>query len=138
MSRLVCGANPFSAGSHLSLFVNEEMRRYCTPDQILKTLRRCQEVGINFWQAIADHYELYRRFVDEGGTMKHLSLGWDSPSEPPRFSAVSSSRNRVAGRLRRMDPLPGFPTKPKGTSPKDDGALPSLAKVHSGGDADAG
>ena len=51
MSRLVCGANPFNAGSHLSVFVNHEMRQYYTPEQILKTLRRCQEAGINFWQS---------------------------------------------------------------------------------------
>ena len=46
ISRLICGANPFNAGSHLSVFVNHEMRSYFTPEQILKTLRRCQEVGI--------------------------------------------------------------------------------------------
>ncbi|MCR4411704.1 MAG: hypothetical protein NUV77_04670, partial [Thermoguttaceae bacterium] len=45
VSRLICGANCFNAGSHLSVFVNHEMRRYYTPEQILKTLRRCQEVG---------------------------------------------------------------------------------------------
>ncbi|MHC4463058.1 MAG: hypothetical protein ACYS6W_15060 [Planctomycetota bacterium] len=51
LSRLVCGTNPFNAGSHLSVFVNHEMRQYYTPEQILKTLRRCQEVDINCWQA---------------------------------------------------------------------------------------
>ena len=47
-SRLICGANPFGAGSHLSTFVNQEMQAYYTPEQILKTLRRCEEVGINY------------------------------------------------------------------------------------------
>ena len=42
LSRLICGANPFNAGSHLSTFVNQEMRSYYTPEQILKTLRRCE------------------------------------------------------------------------------------------------
>ena len=83
MSRLICGANPFSAGSHLSVFVNEEMRRYYTEEQILKTLRRCEEVGINFWQAHGDHHKLYRRFREKGGTLKYLSLGCGSPGDPP-------------------------------------------------------
>ena len=38
-SRLIVGANPFNAGSHLSNFVNREMRAYYTPDRIVETLR---------------------------------------------------------------------------------------------------
>jgi len=75
LSRLICGTNPFNGGSHLSVFVNHEMRRYYTPEQILKTLRRCQEMGINCWQAGRDNYKLYQRFIDEGGKMHYLSLG---------------------------------------------------------------
>ena len=74
LSRLVCGANPFNGGSHLSTFVNHEMRSYYTPEQILKTLRRCQEVGINCWQAGVRNCELYRRFIDAGGQMHFLAL----------------------------------------------------------------
>jgi hypothetical protein len=74
MSRLICGTNPFNAGSHLSVFVNHEMRRYYTPEQVLKSLRRCQEVGINCWQAGSDSYEMYRRFIDGGGRMLYLSI----------------------------------------------------------------
>jgi hypothetical protein len=74
ISRLIVGANPFGAGSHLSVFVNHEMRRYYTPKQVLKTLRRCQEVGINCWQAGLAHCELYRRFIDEGGKMHNIAI----------------------------------------------------------------
>lgn len=74
VSRLVCGANPFGAGSHLSIFVNEEMRRYYTPEQVLKTLRRCEEVGINCWQAHNQYYEIFRRHRNEGGRMRYISL----------------------------------------------------------------
>jgi hypothetical protein len=77
LSRLICGANPFNGGSHLSTFVNRQMKEYYTPEQILKTLRRCQEVGINCWQSGRDAYKLYRRFIDEGGKMHYLSLGSD-------------------------------------------------------------
>lgn len=78
LSRLICGANPFNAGSHLSTFVNQAMREYYTPEQILKTLRRCQDVGINCWQSSGKDTELYRRLVAEGRPMHYLSLG----SEP--------------------------------------------------------
>jgi hypothetical protein len=74
LSRLICGTNPFNAGSHLSVFVNHQMRQYYTPEQILKTLRRCQEVGINCWQAGGDSYKMYRRFIDGGGKMHYMSI----------------------------------------------------------------
>ncbi|MEN6494631.1 MAG: hypothetical protein ABFD16_10100 [Thermoguttaceae bacterium] len=74
ISRLICGANPFNAGSHLSVFVNHEMRAYFTPEQTLKTLRRCQEVGINCWQSGAKNLDLYRRFLDEGGKMQFIAI----------------------------------------------------------------
>ncbi len=74
ISRLICGANPFNGGSHLSVFVNQAMKEFYTPEQILKTLRRCQEVGINCWQAGGESYKLWRRFRDEGGAMHYISI----------------------------------------------------------------
>lgn len=85
VSRLVCGTNPFNAGSHLSVFVNHEMRRYYTTEQILKTLRRCQEVGINCWQSGSDNYKMYRRFIDGGGKMHYLSIN----SNPEDIEAIA-------------------------------------------------
>ena len=80
ISRLVCGANPFNGGSHLSVFVNHEMRRYYTPEQVLRTLRRCQEVGVNCWQSSGTNHELHRRLIDEGGKMHYISLGRGGPA----------------------------------------------------------
>ena len=74
VSRLICGANPFNGGSHLSCFVNHQMREYYTPEQILKTLRRCQEVGINCWQSGRGNVELYRRLIDAGGKMHYIVI----------------------------------------------------------------
>lgn len=79
LSRLVVGANCFNAGSHLSTFVNREMKAYYTPEQVLKTLRRCQEVGINTWQSGCGNLALYRRFLDEGGQMHFLAIECDKP-----------------------------------------------------------
>lgn len=74
ISRLICGANTFNGGSHLSVFVNYELRRYYTPERIIKTLRRCQEVGVNCWQSGVGNVDLYRRFVDEGGKMHYIAI----------------------------------------------------------------
>ena len=74
VSRLICGTNPFNGGSHLSVFVNRQMREYYTPEQIIKTLRRCQEVGINCWQAGPGNCDLYRRYLAEGGKMRYIAI----------------------------------------------------------------
>lgn len=74
ISRLICGANPFNAGSHLSLFFNQELRRYYTPEQVLKTLKRCEQVGINCWQSTSGNLDWHRRLIDEGSKMRFLSL----------------------------------------------------------------
>lgn len=74
ISRLICGANCFNAGSHLSVFVNYEMKSYFTPDQIIKTLHRCEEVGINAWQSGLGNLDLYRRLRDEGSKMHYLAI----------------------------------------------------------------
>ena len=39
ISRLILGANPINAGSHLSSFVNHQMRRYFTVAGTIKILR---------------------------------------------------------------------------------------------------
>lgn len=87
ISRLVCGGNPFNGGSHLSNFVGREMKAYYTPEQILKTLRRCEKVGINFWQSSGRNLELYERLVAEGSRMHYLSLAKDTEEIAPLVKA---------------------------------------------------
>jgi len=84
LSRLICGSNCFHAGSHLSDFVNREMRSYYTPEQVLKTLIRCCEVGINTWQSGVGQLDLYRRLVEKGWEMHFLALESD-PGTLPRL-----------------------------------------------------
>jgi hypothetical protein len=90
LSRLICGANPFNGGSHLSKFFNLELRRYYTPEQILKTLRRCQEVGINCFQSHMANAELYKRFTAEGGKMHLLVVGSGDGSDIRPLAAAGS------------------------------------------------
>jgi hypothetical protein len=79
VSRLIVGSNPFGAGSHLSVFVNHAMREYYTPEQVLKTLRRCEEVGITAWQSGPGHIDLYRRHRDSGGRMHFIAIASGDP-----------------------------------------------------------
>ena len=90
LSRLICGANPFNGGSHLSKFFNLELRRYYTPEQILKTLRRCQEVGINCFQSHMANAELFKRFTSEGGKMHLLVVGSGDGSDIRPLAAAGS------------------------------------------------
>jgi len=85
LARLICGANPFSAGSHLSVFFNRQLQRYYSPGQILKTLLRCQEVGINCWQSNLAHVDLYRQFTDAGLKMRYLGLDAGDGSGIPKL-----------------------------------------------------
>jgi hypothetical protein len=88
ISRLVCGSNPFHAGSHLSTFVNREMHSYYTEEQVLKTLRRCEEVGINAWQSGPHHLETYyRRHVDAGGKMHFMVIADGNPEPLKKLAA---------------------------------------------------
>ena len=89
LSRLICGTNPFNGGSHLSVFVNNAMKEYYTEEQILKTLRRCRQVGINCWQAGGGNYKLYQRLTKQGGKMHYLSLGKD-PAEIKELAAAGT------------------------------------------------
>ncbi len=90
ISRLICGANPFNGGSHLSVFVNLEMRRHFTPRQILKTLRRCQEVGINCWQSGGESYKLWRRFVEGGGQMHYIAIESGDLAKPETLARIQT------------------------------------------------
>ena len=78
ISRLVCGSNPFGALSHLSPMVDFEFRQYYTPDQVVKTLLKCQEEGINTVQGL--NAARYQAFVKAGGAMQVLSNGSGNPA----------------------------------------------------------
>jgi hypothetical protein len=89
LSRLICGTNPFNGGSHLSVFVNHAMKEYYSKQQILKTLNRCQQVGINCWQAGYGNCQLYQRHVEQGGEMHYLAIGHD-PTQIEEFVAAGT------------------------------------------------
>jgi hypothetical protein len=78
VSRLILGSNPINGGSHLSRFVNQQMKRYFTPARVLELLWHCQALGINTWQSGPGHnLDLYRQFREQGGQMHYISLAAD-------------------------------------------------------------
>jgi len=85
ISRLICGANCFNGGSHLSVFVNRAMKEYYTEEQIFRTLSRCQEVGINCWQDGLGNLDMYGRFVDRGLQMRFIALAAGDPANIDRL-----------------------------------------------------
>lgn len=78
ISRLLCGSNPFGGLSHLSAMINYEFRQYFTPEQIVKTLHRCEAEGINAVQGLRP--DVYKRFTDEGGKIQVFTNGQGDPA----------------------------------------------------------
>jgi len=74
LSRLVAGANPLNGGSHLSRFVNLQMRRYFTPERIQGFLADCQSAGITAWQSGPGNIADYLAHRQRGGALKYISL----------------------------------------------------------------
>lgn len=85
VSRVVCGANCFNGGSHLSIFVNHAMKEYYTDEQIFKTLKRCEQAGINTWQDGVGNVERYRKFVDMGLRMQYIAIAAGASSNVQRL-----------------------------------------------------
>jgi hypothetical protein len=82
VSRLIVGGNPINGTSHLSRFVDLQMRRYFKPDIVLKFLNHCTEVGIDTWQSSSINLDLYLRHKKEGGNLQFISLATDDPEDP--------------------------------------------------------
>lgn len=82
VSRLILGANSINGGSHLSRFVNMQMRRYFTAERIQETLRQCEAHGVNTWQSGPVNLEAYQTYVAGGGAMHYIALASDSEQDP--------------------------------------------------------
>jgi hypothetical protein len=74
ISRLVAGSNTVNGGSHLSRFVDREMRVYFTEERIQEYLGRLSHAGVNLWQASGRCFQHWLRFRRSGGSMQFISL----------------------------------------------------------------
>jgi hypothetical protein len=74
VSRLICGGNPFSGISHQTYELDNEMKDFYTVERIKKTLRDCEQLGINSLVARADNHirRMLREYWSEGGTIQWI------------------------------------------------------------------
>jgi hypothetical protein len=76
VTRLISGGNPLCGNSHFSGEMDEQMRSYYTPDQVVAYLHHLQQAGINTLQARGDYHrilhwlELFRR---QGGQLHWIA-----------------------------------------------------------------
>jgi len=76
VTRLILGANPFYGFSHFNRLFDQHMLEWCTPENVWKTVRACEENGINTWQ-LSDArrgLEDIRRYREQGGKIQWILL----------------------------------------------------------------
>ena len=71
LTRLIIGGNPFRGHAHLTPELSQEMRDYHTVDNVVRTLQRAEECGINAMQSRGDDiiFEVVDAYREAGGTM---------------------------------------------------------------------
>jgi len=85
ISRLIVGCHDIDAGTHLGPIHNCEAREYYTLEQAVKTLRHCEEVGINAWQShqCGKLLEIFQGVRRAGGKMVMVGLaGYQEEIKP--------------------------------------------------------
>ncbi len=76
ISKLVIGDNPIYGYSHFNQLLSQHQKEYHTPEQVVATLKRAEEVGINSWQNSLTERSLadLQRYRNQGGTMNWFCL----------------------------------------------------------------
>ena len=83
ISRLIAGSNTLNGGSHLSRFVNMQMKRYFTEETVQGFLADCQTNGINTWQGGPGNLPALDQYLAQGGVMHFISLAHDQDGPGP-------------------------------------------------------
>ena len=80
ISKLLIGDNPIYGYSHFNKLLSQHQQEFHTPDQVVSTLKRAEEVGINGWQNSVTERSMsdLQRYRDAGGTMHWFCLSWSS------------------------------------------------------------
>lgn len=91
VSRLILGDNTIYGGSHLSRFVNEQMRRYFSRENVMKLLADCESQGISMWQSNPPSLDVYAQHRREGGSLQFISLAYDDPKDPDCLAGLAQA-----------------------------------------------
>ena len=76
ISKLLIGDNPIYGYSHFNKLLSQHQQTYHTPEQVVATLKRAEEAGINAWQNSITERSLsdLQQYRDVGGTMRWFCL----------------------------------------------------------------
>ena len=91
VSRLILGANPINGGSHLSRFINNQMKRYFTTERIMDLLHQCVSLGINTWQSSLSNLNHYLDFSESGGSLHYIALAQESEAVPDMLEKLTAA-----------------------------------------------
>lgn len=77
ISRLILGGNYIAGGSHLSPFIDKEIKNYFTEEKIIQFVKKCMQSGINTWQSSGGHVEVFQKLKQRGHKLNYISLGYE-------------------------------------------------------------
>ena len=97
VSRLIIGDNPIYGYSHFNQLLSQHQREVHAPDQVIATLRRAEEVGVNAWQNTLTERSLsdLLRYREEGGTIQWLCLSTGQWYDEPHRIAEAARHNPI-------------------------------------------
>ena len=78
ISRLILGGNYIAGGSHLSPFIDREIKKYFTAENIKKFVEHCLDRGINTWQSANFHVDIAHQLKEKGHQFNYISLGHEA------------------------------------------------------------
>ena len=86
VSRLIVGGNPFAGFSYIDDISRDEMMDYYTTENMLRCLRRAEELGYTAFIATTDGFthRAYRQYTNEGGKLK-----WIAQTHIPHMMSVN-------------------------------------------------
>ena len=88
VTRLIAGYNPIGGYSHTTQKLDALMKDWFTPERTLEYVRRCEQNGINTWQASVDKkcFAVLRQAWDSGSKMQWICLMGDM--EPAQWKEI--------------------------------------------------
>ena len=88
VTRLIIGANPFYGYSHFSKLYDRQMAEWSTQENVLRTLRRCEECGINTWQFSHNDRSMsdIRQHRERGGKLQWILTTSGKMIENPQLT----------------------------------------------------
>ncbi len=97
VSRLIIGDNPIYGYSHFNQLLSQHQREAHAPDQVIATLRRAEEVGVNAWQNTLTERSLsdLLRYREEGGTIQWLCLSTGQWYDEPHRIEEAARHNPI-------------------------------------------